>query len=232
MRCAARSPKPSATWQLRTSSAKAPPPGTTTTGSGDDAIASSQAASSPERTTLPPSLTTTNSLSPAAGASETCVRASGRVISKISLGADDFDADGAGLLVELLDLHHDASRARMSETVARNVLSQSLDQVDMPPGDDGFDAGDDRVVVEGAADIVVERARGRRQIDIDREADALGRALLVVMHPDFDIEHEIVDEYAVRHPHFVRAVTRRHLPQFRLGHDRGSLKRSRPPSLA
>src|SRR5262245_47608982 len=59
MRWAARSPKPSAAWQLRTSSAKAPPPGTTTTGSGDDAIASSQAASSPERTTLTPNLTTT-----------------------------------------------------------------------------------------------------------------------------------------------------------------------------
>jgi hypothetical protein len=41
---------------------------------------------------------------------------------KISLGADDFDADGAGLLVELLDLHRDARRARMSETVARNFL--------------------------------------------------------------------------------------------------------------
>src|SRR5262245_47983882 len=102
----------------------------------------------------------------------------------------------------------------------------------MPATDDGFDAGDDRVVIEGATDIVFKRVRGRGQIDIDRETDALWRTPLMVMHPDFDIEHEIVDEHAVRRPRFVRAGTWRHMPQFRLGHDRNSLKHSRPSSLA
>jgi hypothetical protein len=39
------------------------------------------------------------------------------------------------------------------------------------------------------------------------------------MHPDFDIEHEIVHEHAVQHPRFFRRGTRRNLPQFRLDHD-------------
>ncbi len=68
----------------------------------------------------------------------------------------------------------------------------------MAPRDDGLDAFDDGVVVEGPADIVLERARGRDHIDIDGETHALGDALLVGIDTDLDVEHEIVHEHAVK----------------------------------
>ena len=60
-----------------------------------------------------------------------------------------------------------------------------------------FDAFDDGVVVEGAADIVVERDAGGQHVDIDGEAHALGDALLMRVDADLDVEHEVVHEDAV-----------------------------------
>src|SRR6185437_1333219 len=122
MRCAEASPKPSRDWQARTSSANAPPPGTTTMGTCALAMASSQAASSPERTTLPPSLTTIGRAVSAAGARSAGARKDRPGMSGASPGAHDLDADGARLLVELLDGHLDRGRARMNEAMRRHLL--------------------------------------------------------------------------------------------------------------
>ena len=85
----------------------------------------------------------------------------------------------------------------MGETLARHLLGQGLDQIDVPSRDDGFDALDDRVVVESPADIVFEGDGCGLELDIDGEAHALGDALLVGVDADLDVEHEVVDEDAV-----------------------------------
>ena len=77
----------------------------------------------------------------------------------LPLRAHDLDADGARLLVELLDPDPNARRARMRQAMLRHLLGNGLDQMDMAAREDGLDAVDDGVVVEGAGRC---RRRARR----------------------------------------------------------------------
>ena len=85
----------------------------------------------------------------------------------------------------------------MRETARGNLVGQGLDQVDVTLGEDVFDGGDNHVVVEHALDLVLDRVRARHDLDVDREARALGDALLMGIDADLGIEHEIVHEHAV-----------------------------------
>ena len=85
----------------------------------------------------------------------------------------------------------------MRKTARGNLVCQGLDQVDVTLGKDAFDGGDDHVVVEHALDLIVDRLAGRRDLDIHREARALGDALLMGVDADLGIEHQIMHEDAV-----------------------------------
>src|SRR5665811_153524 len=196
MRCAAGSPKPSWRWQLRTSSAKAPPPGTTTIGCSAAVIASSHGVSRPERTTLPPSLTTTGRASCKRGLSAAFCNAAASM-SGLSLAPHDFDAHGARILIELLDTHRDTRRPGMGQAMLRHLIGQRLHQIDVAARYDRFDAIGNVVVIQRLIDVVVEDLLGGRHVDVDREAHALGDALLVMVNPNLHVEHVVVHENAV-----------------------------------
>src|SRR5690606_15011923 len=99
------------------------------------AMASSQGASAPERTTLPPSLTTTGWCASLARGTHAAL-CSAAAMSVSAPTAHDLDADGARVLVELLDDDTHARGARMVQTVLRHFLGQGLHEVDMAPRDD------------------------------------------------------------------------------------------------
>ncbi len=121
---------------------------------------------------------------------------------------------------------------RMSQAITGHLFRQGLDQIDVAAGDGALDALDDGVVVEGAADIVIKRARGRRHIDIDREPHALSNALLIGIDPDFNVLHQVVHEDAIEILRLARRWLGRRLSQSLFGHDQllhGADIKSAPP---